>query len=100
LHLCVCAVIIAARGVTLASSFLSGLLETDGIVLHCDERYQPCGWTTPGARVVDLKTFQHQTAQPKKLNERLRALRPPHTKTCRYSAPPCPEIFLMSIIHS
>jgi hypothetical protein len=33
-------VIIAARGVTL-SNFLSGLLETDAIVLHCDERYQP-----------------------------------------------------------
>lgn len=35
------AVIIAARGVTLSSNFLSGLLETDAIVLHCDERYQP-----------------------------------------------------------
>jgi CRISPR-associated protein Cas1 len=65
------AVIIAARGVTLTSSFLSGLLETDGIVLHCDERYQPCGWTAPLARVVDLKTFQHQTARPRRLNERL-----------------------------
>ena len=35
------AVIIAARGVTLTSNFISGLLETDAIVLHCDERYQP-----------------------------------------------------------
>jgi len=26
---------------TLTSSFLSGLLETDAIALHCDERYQP-----------------------------------------------------------
>jgi hypothetical protein len=26
------------------SNFLSGLLETDAIVLHCDERHQPCGW--------------------------------------------------------
>lgn len=65
------AVIIAARGVTLTSSFLSGLLETDAIVLHCDERYQPCGWTAPIGRVVDLKAFQHQTAKPRKLNERL-----------------------------
>jgi CRISPR-associated protein Cas1 len=65
------AVIIAARGVTLSSSFLSGLLETDAIVLHCDERYQPCGWTAPLARVVDLKAFQNQTARPKGLNERL-----------------------------
>jgi hypothetical protein len=41
---------------------LSGLLETDAIALHCDEQYQPCGWTAPLARVVDLKTFQYQTA--------------------------------------
>src|ERR1035437_3863591 len=65
------AVIIAARGVTISSNFLSGLLETDAIVLHCDERYQPCGWTAPLARVVDLKTFQNQTAKPKSLNEKL-----------------------------
>jgi CRISPR-associated protein Cas1 len=38
------AVIIAARGVTISSNFLSGLLETDAIVLHCDERHQACGW--------------------------------------------------------
>jgi CRISPR-associated protein Cas1 len=56
---------------TLSSNFLSGLLETDAIVLHCDERYQPCGWTAPLARTVDLKTFQNQTAKPKRLNEKL-----------------------------
>jgi hypothetical protein len=60
-----------ARGVTRSSNFLSGRLETDAIVLHCDERYQPCGWTAPLARVVDLKTFQNQTAKPKRLNEKL-----------------------------
>jgi CRISPR-associated protein Cas1 len=65
------AVIIAARGVTLTSSFLSGVLETDGIVLHCDERYQPCGWTAPLGRVVDLQAFEHQTARPRRLNEKL-----------------------------
>ena len=65
------AVIIAARGVTLTSSFLSGIMGTDGIVLHCDERYQPCGWTAPLARVVDWKTFENQTAQPRILNDGL-----------------------------
>jgi hypothetical protein len=33
------AVIIAARGVTLSSSFLSGLLETDAIALHGGYRH-------------------------------------------------------------
>jgi hypothetical protein len=77
----------AAFGVTL-SNFLSGLL-TDAIVLHCasprgvapvdafpgaagitprGERYQPCGWTAPLARTVDLKTFQNQTATKPPLN--------------------------------
>lgn len=65
------AVIVAARGVTLTSSFLSGLLEADAIVLHCDESYRPCGWTAPLARVVDLQTFQHQASRPWRLNERL-----------------------------
>ncbi|HOX60194.1 MAG TPA: type II CRISPR-associated endonuclease Cas1 [Verrucomicrobiota bacterium] len=65
------AVVIAARGVTLTSNFLSGLMDSDGIVLHCDERYQPCGWTAPLARVVDLRAFQHQTAAPRGLNRRL-----------------------------
>ena len=56
---------------TLPSNFLSGRLETDAIALHGDERYQLCGWTAPLARVVDLKTFQNQTAKPRRLNEKL-----------------------------
>lgn len=65
------AVIIAARGVCLSSNFLSGLMEVDAVVLHCDERYQPCGITSPLSRVVDLRAFENQTARPVRLNERL-----------------------------
>jgi CRISPR-associated protein Cas1 len=65
------AVIIAARGVTLTSNFLSALLENDAIILHCDERYQPCGVTAPLSRVVDLQVLEHQTKRPRILNERL-----------------------------
>jgi CRISP-associated protein Cas1 len=65
------AVIIAARGVSLSSSFVSGLLETDAVILHCDERYQPCGITSPLSRVVDLRAFENQTARPTRLNDRL-----------------------------
>jgi len=65
------AVIIAARGVLLTSSFMSAMLEQDAIVLHCDEKYQPCGITAPLARVVDLQAFQHQTERPQKLNAKL-----------------------------
>jgi CRISPR-associated protein Cas1 len=47
------AVIVAARGVTLTSRFVSAILEGDGIIVHCDERYQPCGITSSLDRVVD-----------------------------------------------
>lgn len=70
-HADIRAVIIAARGVTLTSHFLSAILEGDGIVLHCDESYQPCGITAPLARIVDTQAFLNQTAQPMRLNARL-----------------------------
>lgn len=70
-HADIRAVIIAARGVTLTSSFLSAVLMGDGIVLHCDEAYQPCGVTAPLARIVDTLAFLHQAAQPARLNARL-----------------------------
>ncbi len=65
------AVIIAARGVTLTSSFVSAVLETDGIILHCDCDYKPCGITAPLARVVDSQAYLHQAGRPKRLNARL-----------------------------
>jgi CRISPR-associated protein Cas1 len=65
------AVIIAARGVTLTSNFVSAVLETDGIILHCNESYQPCGVTAPLERVIDQRAYLHQVSQPRRLNDRL-----------------------------
>ncbi len=70
-HTDIRAVVIAARGVTLTSHFVSSILETDGLILHCNERYQPCGMTVGLTRVVDLSAFLSQVSQPKKLCERL-----------------------------
>jgi CRISPR-associated protein Cas1 len=70
-HTDVRAVIIAARGVCLSSNFVSAILESDGIILHCNESYKPCGVTAPLARVVDTLAFLHQADQPKKLNARI-----------------------------
>ena len=44
-----------ARGVTLSFNFLSGRLETDAIALHCDERYQPCGWTALHDSALEIR---------------------------------------------
>ena len=65
------AVIIAARGVTLTSNFVSAVLETNGVILHCNESYEPCGITAPLSRVVDTKAYLNQIARPKALNTRL-----------------------------
>ncbi len=65
------AVVIAARGVTLTSSAVSGILGHEGIILHCDEAYRPVGVTVPLPRTIDPKAFLNQTRQPKPLNERL-----------------------------
>ena len=65
------AVIIAARGVTLTSNFVSAVLETDGIILHCNESYRPCGVTASLDRVIDQRAFLNQVSQPRLLNERL-----------------------------
>lgn len=70
-HTDIRAVVIAARGVTLTSHFVSSILETDGLLLHCNERYQPCGITVGLPRVVDLTAFLTQMSQPKKLCEKL-----------------------------
>ncbi len=65
------AVIIAARGVMMSSNFIGAVLEGDGIILHCNESYQPCGITAPLQRVVDARAFMHQCERPRRLNEKL-----------------------------
>jgi CRISPR-associated protein Cas1 len=65
------AVIIAARGVNLTSSFVSAILESDAVILHCNENYQPCGITAPLSRVTDRSAFLRQATRPKRLNENL-----------------------------
>ncbi len=65
------AVIIAARGVHMSSNFISGVLEQQAIILHCDSAYQPCGMTVPLSRITDQRAFLNQSARPARLNERL-----------------------------
>lgn len=65
------AVIIAARGVTLSSNFVSSILSSNGIILHCDENYRPCGVTSPLSRVIDKKAYLNQIDRPSKLNSRI-----------------------------
>lgn len=65
------AIIIAARGVNLSSSFVSAILETNAVILHCNDAYQPVGITTALPRVVDTSAFLRQASRPPALNGRL-----------------------------
>lgn len=65
------AVIIAARGVNLSSSFVTALLDSNAVILHCDENFQPSGITAPLTRVIDRSAFLRQATRPKRLNENL-----------------------------
>lgn len=62
------AVVIAARGVSLGSSAISALLSQEAIILHCNEKYEPCGVTAPLPRIVDTKAFLNQSSRPQRLN--------------------------------
>jgi CRISP-associated protein Cas1 len=65
------ALVIAARGVTLSSNAISGILEQDGMILHCDETYSPVGLTMPLPRIIDTRAFMNQARQPKRVNDGL-----------------------------
>ena len=65
------AVIIAARGVTLTSNAIGALLEAEVIILHCNEKYEPCGVTAPLPRIIDLRAFQNQISRPARLNQQV-----------------------------
>lgn len=62
------AVVIAARGVSLSSTAIASLLEHEAIILHCNEKYEPCGVTSPLPRIIDTKAFLNQSSRPGRLN--------------------------------
>lgn len=64
-------VVIAARGVTLTSSFLSGVLSAGAVIIHCDEKYRPCGISAPCSRIVDPRSMLAQGDRSLKIHARL-----------------------------
>ena len=65
------AVIILARGIVFDNHCLAKLLENDVIILHCNSKYQPTGWSLPLERIVRPKAFNNQIAQNKKFENDL-----------------------------
>jgi len=65
------AIIIAAKGISLSSQLISALLEADCLLLHCDKRYQPIGWTVPATRTIHQKIFDGQINPRGRLRDKL-----------------------------
>lgn len=62
------AVVIAARGVTLSSSFISALLSSDSVILHCDESYKPCGISAGYPKTTDSRAAYAQARNDLKIH--------------------------------
>ena len=65
------AVIIAAKGISISSQLMGALLEVDCILLHCDHRYQPVGWTLPVTRTMHQDIIAGQVAPRSRFHQRL-----------------------------
>ncbi len=57
------ALVIATFGVSFSNSCLAKLLESDVIILHCNDKYKPVGLSLPLERIVRQKVFYNQIAQ-------------------------------------
>ena len=57
------AIIIATHGTTFTNNCLAKLLENNVVILHCNNKYQPTGWSLPLERIVRPKVFYNQIAR-------------------------------------
>ena len=57
------AIVVATFGVYFSNNCLAKLLENDVVILHCNEKYQPTGWSLPLERIVRKKIFFNQISQ-------------------------------------
>lgn len=54
------AIIVATHQVSFTNSCLAKLLEKDIVILHCNNKYKPIGWSVGFDRVVRTKAFYNQ----------------------------------------
>lgn len=54
------AVIVIAQGICFTNHSLARLLENNVVILHCNNSYQPMGWSVPLDRIVRPKVFYNQ----------------------------------------
>lgn len=57
------AIIVATHQVTFTNHCLAKLLENDIIILHCNDKFKPTGWSVGLDRVIRTKAFYNQISQ-------------------------------------
>ncbi len=57
------AIIAITHGISFSNNCLAKLLENNVVILHCDNHYQPVGWSLPLERIVRKKVFYNQIAR-------------------------------------
>lgn len=57
------AIIVVTHGVSFSNNCLTKLLENNVIILHCDNHFQPKGWSLPLERIVRTKVFYNQISR-------------------------------------
>ena len=65
------AIIVATHQVTFTNSCLARLLENNIVILHCNDKYKPTGWSAGLDRVVRTKAFYNQIKQDEDLYNKL-----------------------------
>lgn len=63
-------IVLANKGISLSSNVLSALLEHKVGIVHCDERFIPCGKTMPLVQTINPKILERQI-MAKKLKEKI-----------------------------
>ncbi len=65
------ALIVETHGVSFSNNSLAKLMENDCAILHCNNSYQPVGWTMPLDRIIRKEAFEKQITAPEKFNNEL-----------------------------
>ncbi len=60
------AVIICNPAVSFTNCAIAQLLNNNVVILHCDRKFQPIGWSAPLDRIVNTKVFNNQIKQNEK----------------------------------
>lgn len=65
------ALIVETQGVAFSNNSLAKLMEKDCAILHCNNSFQPVGWTMPLDRIIRKEAFEKQLSAPKDFNNHL-----------------------------